>query len=613
MPIRIKCPKCQTILGVKESLAGKKANCPKCRYMLTIPAPTGAPAAPPPPPPKPEDAEAMALSTFAEEAPKVAAPVQFVEFECPFCAETVKISAEHAGKQAPCPNPECKRIIKVPLLKADKPKDWRQMDKRGPSMALRQGENEPEGAWSTAQKSRVSQEALLEADAIPVRREPMTTAAKIRLGVIAGMAFCILLGGAVAGLAWWNNNRLMGPFNAAVAATGPESKLPTAGKAALQRGIGEFFLLREDTDKAKEHFQNAYSVFPMPDNKLDAERDVVLIGLMNVLLDSSADVEAGNKLSWGTVKQELGRALQRISSEESRQSALREVATRLIAAKQDELALRLVEETVPQAPAPAAPPPQDPVDQGEDAPKIAPQPSAPKRPGALLAAQQVAVLYAVGQKDKAIAIADPNTSEDNQVARQGWAEAKARKGEFAEARKIAKTGDNDLHHFEASLAVALLAGSQGKTAEAKTNLDDALKALARLKQAQPKNKGHVVPVWLMIELARACAHSDMAKEAKEVIDAMGDDEKAARSVAQLELLQVQLEAKKTQDVPPSLVNEIMTSKDTAAYWLAMERVARHNTRLGKRSEALAMIDGGDGSSQPFVQLGVALGMMDLRK
>ena len=68
MPIRIKCPKCQTILGVKETLAGKKANCPKCRYLLTIPVPkakannTAGPTA--------EDAEALALGAFAEEAPQ---------------------------------------------------------------------------------------------------------------------------------------------------------------------------------------------------------------------------------------------------------------------------------------------------------------------------------------------------------------------------------------------------------------------------------------------------------------------------------------------------------------------------------------------------------------
>src|SRR5438874_5321734 len=164
MPIRIKCPKCQTILGVKETLAGKKANCPKCRHLLTIPVPKPVAAAP-----RAEDVEALALSAFADEPPKQAPVVtKFIEFECPWCAEPVKVSAELAGKQAPCPNPECKRIVKVPLLKEDKPKDWRQVSQRGPTGAVRKDENEPEGAWGTAQKTRVGVDALLEADAIPV-------------------------------------------------------------------------------------------------------------------------------------------------------------------------------------------------------------------------------------------------------------------------------------------------------------------------------------------------------------------------------------------------------------------------------------------------------------
>src|SRR5580704_13233721 len=239
MPIRIKCPKCQTILGVKESLAGKKANCPKCRYMLTIPMPKTAPAAPAY---KPEDAEALALSAFAEETPKVA-PVstKTIEFECPFCAEMVKLSADLSGKQAPCPNPECKRIIKVPLLKADKPKDWREMDKRGPTGALRKDKDEPEGTWGTAQKSRVSQEALLEADAIPIRKGPVPTATKIRRGILSGVAFFFVLGAVLGFMSWLNNSRLMGPFNTALGAVGPGSQLPLAGQAQIQLGIAEFY------------------------------------------------------------------------------------------------------------------------------------------------------------------------------------------------------------------------------------------------------------------------------------------------------------------------------------------------------------------------------------
>src|SRR5438552_1137795 len=129
MPIRIKCPSCQTILGVKESLAGKKANCPKCRYLLTIPVPKKSVAAPAAP--SAEEAEALAASAFADEPAAVVKPesTQQMEFECPFCAEAIKVSVDLAGKQTPCPNPECKRIVKVPLLKEEKPKDWRQAER----------------------------------------------------------------------------------------------------------------------------------------------------------------------------------------------------------------------------------------------------------------------------------------------------------------------------------------------------------------------------------------------------------------------------------------------------------------------------------------------------
>src|SRR5438128_7296339 len=84
MPIRIKCPKCQTVLGVKESLAGRKANCPKCKFLLTIPKPKAVPA-------KAQagandkalaDAEALAASAFADEPVQAAAPQQHIEFEC---------------------------------------------------------------------------------------------------------------------------------------------------------------------------------------------------------------------------------------------------------------------------------------------------------------------------------------------------------------------------------------------------------------------------------------------------------------------------------------------------------------------------------------------------
>jgi DNA-directed RNA polymerase subunit M/transcription elongation factor TFIIS/tetratricopeptide (TPR) repeat protein len=594
MPIRIKCPNCQTILGVKESLAGKKANCPKCRYMLTIPVPKAAPAAPPP---KPEDAEALALSTFAEESAKVV-PVstKTIEFECPFCSEMVKMSVDLAGKQAPCPNPECKRIVKVPLLKADKPKDWREMDKRGPSGALRMDKNEPEGVWSTAQKGRVSQEALLEADAIPIHKAPLSTAQRLRRGILAAVALFAVTGAAVGVFAWWNNSRLMGPFNAALGAVGPDSKLTPVGQAEIHRGLGEFYLKRGDVEKAMDHFHNVYARFPLVESKADVESDAVVLELLALLIKYGADSEVGSQLGWGTVKEELRRALHRISSVEAQQTALREVITALLHAKQDADALRLAEDLapVPEATAEVS------GDGSEDQPKQA----AKARPKALspLAAQQVVLWYVKGDDKKAKAIAD----SDDLVARLGWAQAHARKGEFAKGREIARAAGNDLHRLEASIAIAAIADK--KSSDARTSTEDALHAYKTIK-GTPKA---TIPIWVLVDLARTCVRNDMVKEAKEVIEAMGEKEKSARAVAQLALLQEQMDSSSAAEVPVKLIDETITAKDTFGYWAALQRVARHNTALGKRSEAVAMLGPLDEKTQPFVQIGVALGMLDAR-
>src|SRR5438105_3529941 len=60
MPIKIKCPSCQKLLSVKESMAGKRGACPVCKYMLTIPALTGPGSAPPERPPAPLMSRAFA-------------------------------------------------------------------------------------------------------------------------------------------------------------------------------------------------------------------------------------------------------------------------------------------------------------------------------------------------------------------------------------------------------------------------------------------------------------------------------------------------------------------------------------------------------------------------
>src|SRR5262249_12252647 len=102
-------------------------------------------------------------------------------------------------------------------------------------------------------------------------------------------------------------------------------------------------------------------------------------------------------------------------------------------------------------------------------------------------------------------------------------------------------------------------------------------------------------------------------EAKKVADGISDPQDAeAKALAQLELILVKLE-NTTDQAPLSMIEESITSKDSLAYGLALETLARHNTRLGHRSEALALAAGARESSRAFVQIGVALGMMDAAK
>src|SRR5205823_14065939 len=52
---------------------------------------------------------------------------------CYYCDDNITVSADLAGKQAPCPS--CRRIVKVPLPVKQEKKDWRDLTRTGPSAA----------------------------------------------------------------------------------------------------------------------------------------------------------------------------------------------------------------------------------------------------------------------------------------------------------------------------------------------------------------------------------------------------------------------------------------------------------------------------------------------
>jgi hypothetical protein len=627
MPIRIKCPSCQTILGVKETLAGKKAKCPKCQFMLTIPMPKAAAAAPAV---SVEDAEALAASAFADEPAPAAPPpsTQVIEFECPFCMEMVKVSGDLAGKQTPCPNPECKRIVKVPLPKEDgKPKDWRQVSKRGPSGALKKNEDEPEGAWTTAQKTRVSTEALEEAGALPVKKEPVSAAQWLRRGVLAFVAL-IVCGGAAWGIsAWLANKRLYGTLNNALEAA-DRAKPKPAQQAAVFRGAGEFYVNVKQAPKAMEYFGKSRGAFGGPvDDKApaDLERDTVLTELALAMVElggNDNEVRDKYRLDWDDVTKSIRQTLLMLSCDESKQAAMREVGRKLLAHDQQGAAIQLTSELAAAAAQKQAPAETQDGQPGDDNGEGAKKPDAKKdkaRAGPVprLAAQRVGLLLALkdtkaatdvlaapSRKEKELTIEDP-------VVRLVYAEGRAREGNFSEAQKIARAkpdgADTALDRLEASLAVAAVALGEKANAEARSNLDDALKILhgKDLKKDERAKK----PA-LLLQAARLAARLDLRDEVKKIAALMPD--RATKSLALLELVTVQLETS-SSPVPAAVVEEAGMDKESLAYGLALEKVARHNTRLGQRSDALALGDDADDRLKAFVYVGVAQGMSDPRK
>jgi hypothetical protein len=608
MPIRIKCPSCQTILGVKESLAGKRANCPRCRFLLTIPMPKASALAPAVP--TAEEAEALAASAFADEPAAAAKPesTQQIEFECPFCMEMIKVSADLAGKQTPCPNPECKRIIKVPLLKENKPKDWRQAERRGPSGAMQKNEEEPEGAWSTAQKTRVSMDSLIEADAVPVKKEPVTVRTWIRRGMLAVVALVVFIGAWWGISAWISNKRLYGTLNNALEAS-ERAKPKPAQAADVLRGAGEFHVAVRQPSKAMEYFgkSRALLIHP-PDQKpvVDLERDTVLTELVLAMVDLGGDereVFDKYRLDWEEVQKELQRTLALLSCDESKQMALREVVRKLLTRDQAGVAKFLTNQL-------AAAPPEAAQPAVEDGDKKA-KPPAPAL--SRLAVQQIALLLALGDGKTAKQIlAPPNLKEpiNDALVRLVYAEGRAREGKFSEAQVIAKAKphgpDTALDRFEASLAVAAVALSDKKNDEARSNLQDALHILHKELKKEERTKKPA----LLLQLARIAARLDMPAEVKNVAVLMPDS--ATKTLVLVELITARIEAA-TAPVPATILDEMSLDKDTLAYGLALEKLARHNTRLGQRSDALALADDLDDRLKSFVYIGVALGMLDARK
>jgi hypothetical protein len=602
MTIRFKCPnpECQKALAVKDELAGRKAPCPACKKPLTIPKPAVAaaqPAASAGPAVAPGDLEDLAAAALAGEPP-AAAPTaagtpdgdgekKQIDFKCDFCDADLHAPAEEAGKKMQCTNPECRRIVKVPVPKVER-KDWKDVQKTGPSGAKR--EVETLVGVQGGEVKRVSEGALEAAGVITEEEEPVTWGERIKwwLTRVVGPVAVLFL--AYLGVsAYFSQSAQKRALDQALASADPKApKVAPALAAELQRAAGDFHLRAGKAAEARDAFHAARGFFLQgkADAFLPTDRDWFLIDLAKSQVELGGNDDAirdKTGLDWQDVFKELRQTLGNIKSNEAKAAAVREVGWSLMQKKQDGLAFALAREFI---------------DEND--------PDSPFR------AQVVALMLAAKQSEEAAKqIAAPTGKEDlGLLPRLAYAEGKAWEGEYPEALKVATDGKPlPSEKLEALLAVAAVAVLQGnKDDSAKKPLEAAL-PLENFLRIKAKGKG--LSPLAPYQLARLAARADFQpEEMKKLADTLPD--KAARARAQLEFLYADLRTKAKNRTPAELstVDNFIKDKDTLAYPLAVEAIARHNTRLGHQSDIQDAIEGMEERFRPFAHVGIALGLQD---
>jgi DNA-directed RNA polymerase subunit RPC12/RpoP len=562
MPIRFKCPNCQKPLAVKDQMAGKKAACPACKKALVVPQPVAALPTP--------ELEALAAAALAD-APaqkaddKPKSP-QFVDFVCPFCDAELHLDAELGGKQSPCP--ECKRIIRVPKPKEDKPKDWREVH-AGPRAALA-GQPELKDAWgSTTNKAKVSREALEEAGVIVEEKEPIGVVgwAK-RIGIGVGAAVFLLIATVWLTRAKQETQKKEAIDKVLDLVEGKNKlKLAQPMTAEVFRGVGEYFTLAGNAEKARTYFGKGRAQF-LGQLGSGADRDLMLARLAVSLIDlggGGAEILDEKRVSWDRVQEDLGKTIEKIQSDEGRAWAVRTAAERLGSHGQSAIGLWLANRM--KANQPVLPP----------------------------ALQSLRIALMLEHKmdaevHKEVPPPDLSKPLPNFVVRAGYAEGFAREGNLEEARKIVQAAGAPIEQFQAAVAVAL----------AVKDLTPAI--LEMVMKAADEARDRASP-WERLALAHILGRTGDVAKVKQIVESVPGE---MRNWAGLELLQLQL-AKTPGKAQASLLDEAVPDKASLPRFLGWEMLARHNARLGE-------ITASDNTSvQPFIAIGEALGVVDRQR
>lgn len=574
MTIRFKCQHCQKALGVPDHLAGKRAACPVCKKAITIPTPAPVTA--------PVDVEAFAAEALADkpvEQPPEPVSDKTIDFECVYCGEELKLPFALGGKMEPCPF--CKKIIKVPQPKVEKPKDWRSTQKAGPSLAVGNQQEQLADAWGTEQKGKVSREAMEEAGALP---EPVAKPLGVTGWLRRGAWLCLLVGGGYLLITAGKSaavNKAKKDHLAKVHEAMP--KLDALHKAEVYRVEGDIAVSNRTAGKAQASFNLARSTVPLPAAREELaskyEHDLFLIrlALSQVEMGGAGDdvLKRGKdvpRFDWkeSTVQKEIKNTLNMIRTDDAKKSALRDLTSKLIDKEKLEVAAEILTGQV-----------------GERSPFLA---------------QFVGLLLARNDDKAAGNLLDPPDPKytTDALARVAYTEGQARKRNYDDALKTATSPGPAAGRLEACVAGAAIAMADGKNKDAAKNAVPFITAAVDIYSKElAKDSKERVP-WPVMELIRLGSRT----EARDAIkDLVGKLPPPFRPRAQLDFYIADLEK------PPSTgaavpIDDIGDDKCPLRCF-GWEAFARHHARRGDSGHV--RFEAENEMYWPFLHLGLALG------
>jgi len=604
MAIKFNCPHCQKPYSLKDSDAGKRAKCSGCQKVILVPAPVSLPA----------DVEDLVAAALADEQKPAEPPkeIKQMEFACPQCDEKVQVSVEFAGKQAPCPS--CKRIIRVPQLIKEEPKDWRKAEQKGPSGVRRDEQPAPEGAWGSATSAgKVSRAALIEANVIVEEREKWTVKQWIvRVG--GGVTVLVFVG---LGIFWMmqrstqNQQKQLLASALQLVSSDKASANPLAA-AEVHRGAGEYHLrtnTREGLTEAVKQFAESRQLLAAA--PASRERDGLLLDLALIQIElggAKPEVDKGTRLTWDKTVSEIGATLQNLPLQEpqpfvanlpmpgARVAALREVCRQLASNGEAQtagaLAMRSLDQGDPVRPEGLA---QVGLDMIQADRPTAEQIAQRLEIGETVAPSQLALYRALNQEEKLTAV-QPLIPEGDVAAAFGQALALAYQGKIDEARTRIRGAASPQLHLLALVALAV-ANPQPESAA------EDVKEAADVIERDLKGKG--IPPWLLHQLVQVGVRANLSDRLKQLAAALPDA--SLRGPIQFKLLRARLKATKDK-ADDGWAEEGVGKQNSVAYGLAREAIARHNAR--QDSGVAKAVTGWEESVQPFGMIGAVLGMQD---